>query len=190
MIFTALFLFFMMVMSIQRIWETFFKSFEKEKGTIVSGWTLFSLSSVHFTVGILTALEYFIIKRHINFIITGIGFIFFLFSFVLRKRSMKILGKYHSVHIEIRKNHRLIQNDLYGYMRHPYYLSVITELLAFPLIPNAYYSFCFSLFFYLPLVLIRVYLEEKAMIEKFGEEYLLYKRSVRAFLPLRRLKVN
>lgn len=170
-------------MSIQRIWETFFKKNITEKGLIIKRWTLPALSITHFTVGIATVIEYFTINRKINLFISLIGLGLYLFALVLRKSAIRALGKYHSIHIEIRAKHELIRKGPYKYIRHPYYCSVMLELLGFPLIPNAFYSFLISLFIYIPLLFIRLYYEEKAMIAKFGDEYINYKRKTRGFIP-------
>lgn len=186
--FTILFLSFMLIMGFQRIWETFFKKIGKEEGLIIKKWTLVALTTLHFAAGILTVVEYFVFGREINFVITTLGFTMYFLGLIFRKWSIRALGKYHSIHIEIRSHHPLIKEGPYQYLRHPYYLGVIFELLGFPLVPNAYYAFCFSLFAYVPLLFIRLYFEEKAMIEKFGETYLLYKRETWGLFPFRRVR--
>ncbi|MDY6856980.1 MAG: isoprenylcysteine carboxylmethyltransferase family protein [Thermodesulfobacteriota bacterium] len=185
--FTSIFLTFMLLMAVQRIRETFFKK-GKENGMIVNKWTLPALSTVHFIVGIGAIVEYFLVQREVNFIISGLGFSMYFFAFVLRSWAITTLGRYHSVHIEIKKDHMLIRRGPYKYMRHPYYLSVIFELLGVPLIPNSYYSFCVSLAVYIPLLLTRLNLEEKAMTDKLGREYLLYKREVWGLFPIKRVE--
>jgi protein-S-isoprenylcysteine O-methyltransferase Ste14 len=175
----------MLLMAVQRIHETFFKKGSK-KGTIVNKWTLPALSTVHFMVGIGAIVEYFLVQREVDFIITGLGFCMYFVALVLRNWAIKALGKYHSVHIEIRKDHMLIREGPYKYIRHPYYLSVIFELLGVPLIPNSYYSFYFSLAVYVPLLLTRLNFEEKALIDKLGSEYLLYKREVWGLFPIKK----
>ena len=181
--FTIFFFSFMLLMSVQRVWETFLRKDEKKEGHIIHKWTLFALSSVHITIGILTVLEYFIVNRSINYIITILGIILYLCSFFLRKWAIKTLGEFHSIHIEIRDHQQIIKKGPYKYLRHPYYLSVMLELVGFPLVPNAYYAFCFAVFVYIPLVVVRLYLEENAMIEEFGEEYLIYKQETKGLMP-------
>jgi protein-S-isoprenylcysteine O-methyltransferase Ste14 len=182
--FTILFSSFILIMSIQRIWETFFRRNSTERGHIIKRWTLPALSITHFTIGIVTVIEYFIVDKKINFLISLIGLGMYLFAFILRNRSIRALGKYHSIHIEIREKHKLIKKGPYKYIRHPYYCSVIFEMLGFPLIPNSYYAFFISLFIYIPLLFIRLYYEEKAMIAKLGDEYITYKKNTWGFFPI------
>ena len=181
--FTIFFFSFMVLMSAQRVWETFLRKGKKEKGQIIHQWTLFALSAAHIAIGVLTVIEYCIVDRTINYAITLLGVIVYFFSFFLRKWAIKTLGEFHSINIEIKEYHLIIKEGPYKYLRHPYYFSVMLELLGFPLVPNAYFSFCCSVFVYIPLVLVRLYLEEKAMIKKFGDEYLKYKRETKGLLP-------
>ena len=185
--FTLFFLFFMALMATQRVRETFFRKKIKH-GRIVKKWTLPVLSTFHFAVGLGTVVEYFAVQREINLTITLLGFSMFSTAFFLRKWAIKTLGDYHSIHIEIREEHPLIREGPYRYIRHPYYLSVIMELLGFPLVANAYYSFLFSLLFYVPFLYVRVYFEEAAMVEKFGDEYLRYKSYTWGFFPIKLLE--
>lgn len=185
-LFTVVFIAFLVGMSIQRIWETFFKV-KKESGEIINKWTLKILVTIHIVIIIAIIAEYFIIKRQINLSISIIGFILYIVALIGRNWSINTLGKYHSPYVKIIDKHLLIRKGPYKYLRHPYYLSVIFEFIGFPLVPNSYYSLCLSLFLYIPaLYILRIYPEEKAMIRKFGEEYLLYKREVSGFLPLKR----
>jgi isoprenylcysteine carboxyl methyltransferase (ICMT) family protein YpbQ len=175
----------MVFMAAQRIWETFFRKMGKS-GTIFKKWTFSVLSTLHVTIGIGTIVEYFVMQRTINLGVTLLGLIMFFSAFFFRTWVINILGEYHSIHIEIREDHPLMREGPYRYIRHPYYLSVIFELLGFPLIANAYYSFLCSLFVYLPFLLIRVHFEERAMTEKFGDAYLKYKSETWRFLPIKR----
>jgi protein-S-isoprenylcysteine O-methyltransferase Ste14 len=173
-------------MSIQRIWETFFK-IKKKTEEIIDKWTLNVLVTIHVIIIIAAVAEYFIVKRQINLCISIIGFILYIIALIGRNWSINTLGKYHSPHVEIMDKHLLIRNGPYRYLRHPYYLSVIFEFIGFPLVPNSYYALCLSLFLYIPaLYILRVYPEEKAMMREFGREYLLYKKEVGGFLPFKR----
>jgi protein-S-isoprenylcysteine O-methyltransferase Ste14 len=181
--FTTIFLVFMVFMTAERLWETFFKKRGK-RGEIVKKWTFPVLVVIHVIIGVGTIVEFFLTQRKINFSITLLGLTMFTLALIGRNWASNTLGEYHSVHIEIRDDHPLIREGPYRYVRHPYYLSVIFEFLGFPLVANAYYSFLISLFVYLPFLFMRVYFEEKAMVKKFGDEYIRYKSETRVFLPL------
>ena len=189
--FTFVFVVFIGVMSIQRIWETFFKT-KREPGQVINKWSLKILVSIHIIIILATVAEYFIIKKRINLSISTLGLILYLIALIGRNWCINTLGRFHSPHVEIMDRHLLIKDGPYKYLRHPYYLSVILEFIGFPLVSNSYYALYLSLLLYIPaLFILRVYPEEKAMTLKFGIEYLLYKKEVHAFLPLNKgLKFN
>ncbi len=162
---------FIAFMSIERLAETFSKR-EKEKGTIHYLWTFNALMITHILLVISVISEFLIIERDINPVISAIGFALFFAALFVRNKAIKTLGKYHSVHIEIRENHPLIREGLYKLTRHPYYFSVLLEILSFPLVANAFYTLLLAMVSYMPFLLVRVLLEEKKMKEKFGDNYL------------------
>lgn len=170
-------------MTVHRILEMFFMTMKKKGGVIYKNWTLYALTFSHVLVGIFAVLEYFIIRRHINLVITGLGIVMFLLALVLRNSAIFSLREFHSLQIEIRHNHRLVKKGVYGYIRHPYYLAVLLEVPSITLIPNSYYALLFSMLFYLPLLLYRIHNEELAMLEKFGHDYWKYKETVPAYFP-------
>ena len=170
-LYTKIFLIFIVFMSIERLAETFSKR-EKLSGKIHHYWTFNALMVTHILLVISTIAEFLILKRNVNYFIASAGFLFYCTGLWGRNISIKTLGKYHSVHIELREEHPLISKGLYRFTRHPYYFSVFFEILSFPLIANAFYTLVFASFTYIPLLLIRVRLEEKKMKEKFGDNYL------------------
>ena len=183
-VYTIFFVLFIALISIQRLHETFFSGKRKDgitgkKETL----TLKILAVIHATVIIGTTLEFFYVKRELNFLITLIGIGMYLMALIVRRISIKTLGSYHSYNIEIFNEHQLIRRGIYKYMRHPIYAVTILELLGIPLVGNAYYLFCVSLILYMPVLGIRLLMEEKELIKKFGEEYIQYKRQVPALLP-------
>jgi protein-S-isoprenylcysteine O-methyltransferase Ste14 len=184
--FTIFVLIFIILSSIERLWWTFFKVKEKELGEVKAKWSLSVMSISHSIIIIGSIVEYFIIKRKIIFLVTILGICIFIVAFWLRRLSAKTLGEYHSLHVEIRKAHRLIKDGPYKYMRHPWYLSIILEVLSITLVLNVYYSFLFAVLVYIPILLVRVHFEEKAMIAILGDEYIEYKKKLWAFFPFKR----
>jgi len=176
-------------MCIERYFELYYWR-EKEEGKIEACWTFNVLQVVHISIFISVFIEYFTKNPQINFIVTTIGLLMYCLGLVGRNWAIKTLGKLHSIHIEIRENHKLIKDGPYKYLRNPYYLSVLIEVLGFPLVANAYYSFLLSLCIYCPLLLFRSYYEEKIFEQKLGDEYLKYKYEVNAFLPLKKRQIK
>ena len=187
MSFTLFFLAFMAFMIFQRLYQAFRKR-DIEKGDVKEGWTFTALFISHSILVIATLAEYFFFTSRINYLVSFGGLFIYSSGLILRDCSIKALGRFHSLQIEIRKNHSLIKDGPYRVVRNPYYLSAILEILGFPLVANAYYTFCLGIVLYLPLMAIRIYFEEKELLNKFGREYMDYKNQVSAFLPGRKLK--
>lgn len=169
-LYKEIFLIFIVFMSVERLAETFSKR-EKSSGKIHHYWTFNALILTHILLVISAVAEFLILKRDVNYFIASAGFFFYCTALFGRNLSIKTLGKYHSVHIELREEHPLISKGPYRFIRHPYYLSVFLEILSFPLIANAFYTLVLASFTYLPFLLIRVILEEKKMKERFGDNY-------------------
>src|SRR5206468_8957028 len=129
-----------------------------------------------------TVAEYFLVARPLNLWVAGGGLVVFAGSVVVRSVAIRTLGRYWSLHVEIRPEHQLVTSGIYGVVRHPIYLSVILESLSIPLIGNAYYTLLGTVGLYWPVLLWRLWMEEQAMVEKFGDQYLTYQRRVAALV--------
>ena len=183
-----LFITFMIIVSVERLWETFLSKRSLERGIIVKRWTLWALTVVYGLIMLLTLLEFLLIQRKLHYSISFAGALLFLLALFGRNWSIRTLGKFHSNNIEIRKNHKLIKKGPYKFLRHPYYLSIMLEVLGVTLIANALYAFFLALFVYVPLALMRAFFEERAMSDQFGEMYSHYKSEVSAFFPLTKMR--
>ena len=180
--FTTLFVPLMVIISIQRLVVSF-RQRATLKGSVRHPWS-FPVLMVLFT-GILvgTIIEYFLVARPLNVWVAGGGVVVFASSVVVRSVAIRTLGRYWSLHVEIRPEHRLVTSGIYGVVRHPIYLSVILESLSIPLIGNAYYTLLGTVCLYWPVLLWRLWMEEQAMVEKFGDQYVAYQRQVPALVP-------
>ncbi|MEW6104254.1 MAG: isoprenylcysteine carboxylmethyltransferase family protein [bacterium] len=132
--------------------------------------------------------RYILDAKEINILMSGIGFLMYFGVIPLRKWAADTLGKHMSQDIKIFEEHKLIKNGPYRYIRHPLISCAIIEVFGLALIPNSYWTFLIGLFGFMPLMVIRAYLEEKALIEEFKDEYLKYKKEVFAFFPIKRAK--
>ena len=182
----TIFLFIVGAIVVQRAIESFLPNSKKEKGVTTAKWTWITFSVTYPLLIFGTVGEYFLISRRINLWISGIGLAIVGFRIWLKWWAMRTLGEYWSVQIEIRESHKLIKDGPYRYLRHPAYLSNLMEYLGVPLIANAYYTLIGVFLIYLPFNLIRLHLEEKELIRKFGEEYEDYRKKVPALFPMKK----
>jgi len=183
---SVLFLFIIGAILVQRALESFLPNSKRLRGLKFAEWTGIAFS-ITFSLLILgTVVEYFLISRPISLWVSGMGMGIVVLRIWLKWWAMLTLGKYWSVQIEIRESHQLIKDGPYRYIRHPAYLSNLMAYLGIPLIANAYYTLIGMLILYVPFNLMRLYLEEKELIKKFGEEYEDYRKSVPALFPIKR----
>jgi protein-S-isoprenylcysteine O-methyltransferase Ste14 len=131
------------------------------------------------------ALEYFLLKRPVCFVAVGTGLVLYALALVVRLWAIRTLGRYWSLHLEIRQDHQLVTEGVYRHMRHPAYSAIMLEVVSVPLVANAYGMLVFAIGWYVTLILLRWHREEREMVSKFGEQYEQYRREVPAFVPWR-----
>ena len=106
-------------------------------------------------------------------------------SFWIRRKAIAALGRFWSLHVEIRESHEFVQSGPFRWMRHPTYFSMILELLAIGLILNAVVATASGLALLAPILYWRINMEDAALVEKFGDPYREYQRATPALFPYR-----
>jgi protein-S-isoprenylcysteine O-methyltransferase Ste14 len=111
------------------------------------------------------------------------GIAIFAFGLWVFRRSHKDLGRNWSVTLEIRENHKLVSRGLYRYIRHPMYSSFLLIGLAQAfLLPN-YIAGLSGLVGFAVLFFVRVHVEERMMLDTFGEGYRVYCTKTKRIIP-------
>jgi protein-S-isoprenylcysteine O-methyltransferase Ste14 len=165
-----------------RVWETFRKQGHARGETTMlwSFYVLFGLSCLIFGG---TVLEFFLIDRPFHPAIAWAGVGMFGVANLIRIRAIRALGRFWSLHVEIRAQHDFVRDGPYRYVRHPAYLSFILEHVAVPLVGNAWWSLAVALLVYVPLIVLRIRMEETALVGRFGDAYRTYQRQAGALWP-------
>jgi protein-S-isoprenylcysteine O-methyltransferase Ste14 len=89
------------------------------------------------------------------------------------------LGEYWSGTITLKEGHRLIRSGPYALVRHPIYTGLILGMLGTAIAVDQIRGvLAFAILF--ASLWRKLRMEEKWMTEEFGEEYLQYRREVRA----------
>lgn len=142
---------------------------------------LFILTGVIMLVSTLT--ELFLTQPKINWLLFVCGWLIAFASFIIRRRAIAALGRFWSLHVEIRENHEFVRTGPFRWLRHPTYFSMILELLSVGIIAGVSFSFLTIPLFFVPVLAYRVRLEEQALTEKFGQRYRDYQEATPAIFP-------
>jgi|ADKI01.1.fsa_nt_gi Putative protein-S-isoprenylcysteine methyltransferase len=116
-----------------------------------------------------------------NTLYIGLGLV--ILGIIIRQYSIYILGKYFSPHVEIQKEHKLIEKGLYKYIRHPSYLGSIISLTGLSIAFESLLSLIFSLILSSIFYGYRINVEEKELIKIFGNGYLNYIKRTKKLIP-------
>lgn len=104
----------------------------------------------------------------------GLGVVLILLALLVFWRSHADLGLNWSPTLEIRTEHKLITNGIFGYIRHPMYASQWIWVIAQPLLLQNWLAGFLDLFVFIAFYFLRVRAEEKMMLDTFGDEYREY----------------
>ena len=133
----------------------------------------------------LALVEYLMRKTGFHLIPFIAGLLVVGSAIAIRSAAVRALGRMWSVHIEIRREHELVRSGPFGWVRHPIYLGAILELVGAMLLMNSVYTWIVFVFFFAPSLFARIRLEERAMIARFGDAYVQYRKTTPAVLPWR-----
>lgn len=115
----------------------------------------------------------------ISYLGEGLILIGIIFRFIM----IRSLGKYFTVDVTIRQDHKIKKQGFYKYLRHPSYAFSLLTSLGLGLYLNNWLSL--ALAFVPPFLAFayRIKVEEQALIEQFGEEYLEYRKKTKKLIP-------
>lgn len=111
------------------------------------------------------------------------GVILSVASFVVRRSAIRALGRFWSLHVEMRDGHEFVTSGPFAYARHPVYFSMILETTGLALLVGSWITFGVVLLIFVPTLIARVRIEEKALLEKFGDAYRDYMQATPAIMP-------
>ncbi len=138
----------------------------------VDSWLLPHAARILFFLGLaVSALDHASHDRGFGLTVTtilGLALLIVGLSFYFVSRFY--LGRFFSERIRIRPDHKLIEKGPHRYVRHPIYLAEMLYFLSIPVIFESVYGLVIMLVI-VPLLLLRMGNEEKALSAEFGPEY-------------------
>ena len=97
--------------------------------------------------------------------------------------ARRTLGQNYSGHIMVGKGQELVQSGPYRFLRHPAYAGYLLMSLGISLGYASLFGLTSVSILLLPSLIYRIKVEEKLLIERFGEAYQLYASKVKRLIP-------
>lgn len=112
------------------------------------------------------------------------GLVLLIVGIVIRGSAIRALGKYFTTSVVIKTDHRLIRHGLYKYLRHPAYTGTLMAHLGLGVAFANWFSLVLSTVPFFIAALYRMHVEDRALRETFGDEYVLYSASTKRLIPM------
>jgi protein-S-isoprenylcysteine O-methyltransferase Ste14 len=111
------------------------------------------------------------------------GLALLTFGILIRWTAIKTLGKYFTGTVLIKDDHRLVRSGLYKYLRHPAYTGALLAHFGLGLSFSNWFALGFSTIPFITVAFYRMRVEEKALQEAFGSEYVAYSQTSKRLIP-------
>ena len=121
--------------------------------------------------------EFVYVVKFISILLAIYGLVLLAAAKFLRKKAIAALGNEWDLSMKIFPKQQLITKGIYKKLKHPYHYSVLLELLGFSFFSNSFFGFIFIILIQLPMLFVRIVLEESILSRKFGSQYLEYTKA-------------
>ena len=111
------------------------------------------------------------------------GIVLMLAGICIRWVAIYTLGRYFTREVTILRDHRVVQSGLYKYLRHPSYSGLLLGNLGLGLAFSNWLSLIIIFVPTFAAALYRMHVEEKALEQAFGSEYIDYCRVTNRLIP-------
>lgn len=145
-------------------------------------WWLVTFSSILMSILILLILH-FRWESDLPDFLFPLGLILMSIGILVRLWAVLSLGKFFTMKVTIFSNHQIIEEGPYRLVRHPSYLGAFITAVGFGL-ASGYLIVLVSFISILILALgYRIFVEEKALKEKFGDDWIRYSAQTYRIIP-------
>jgi protein-S-isoprenylcysteine O-methyltransferase Ste14 len=114
---------------------------------------------------------------------TYIGMAMILAGMIFRFIAVYTLGRYFTVNVTIRTDHKIVKEGLYKYLRHPAYLGSLFSFLGNGFALNNWIGLGLCFVPVLLAFMYRMKIEEELLTANFGQEYMEYKKHSWRLIP-------
>ena len=152
---------------------------DQDKGSMRIIWITIAIA---IDLGIIVSIFFkFLISKLI--IIPYIGLFLIIAGMIFRFIAVWSLGKFFTVNLTVKENHKIIKNGIYKIIRHPSYLGSLVSFIGFGISLNNWVSFTIII---LPITIAfihRIEIEEKLLLKQFKIDYSEYIKKTYRLIP-------
>jgi len=150
-----------------------------DKGSLILLWVMITFC---LTLGFTFA--NYRIWSMVNYIFASFGLVLVFIGFIVRWISILKLKNAFTVDVAIGKDQELITDGIYKKIRHPSYLGLLLILVGLSICMNSVISLLVIIIPMIVTVFYRISVEEKVLIEEFGEKYVNYMTRTKKLIPI------
>jgi len=114
------------------------------------------------------------------------GVVLGVLSAVMAWQAVRHLGRQFRIHAGLYEDHELVRTGPYALVRHPIYASLLGMLLCSMMIMTPWEWTVLPLALFIAGTEIRVHAEDALLASRFGDQFRIYRQSVRAYIPFLR----
>jgi protein-S-isoprenylcysteine O-methyltransferase Ste14 len=113
----------------------------------------------------------------------SIGLLFLIGGLAIRWTAIITLGRFFTATVTIQQDHRIVRTGLFRYVRHPSYSGLFLAFFGVALQFHNWLSLLAIVLPFFAALLYRIHVEEDAMVDALGGDYVDYQRSTRRLVP-------
>jgi len=113
-----------------------------------------------------------------------VGVAIFIGGSILRWYSIIHLGRFFTVNVSIAADHQLVETGPYRLVRHPSYTGVLLAFLGFGMVRRNWLTVMLLILGIGLAFLYRIHVEERVLLEAFGERYRAYMERTKRLIPM------
>jgi len=116
-------------------------------------------------------------------IIPYVGLALVVVGMILRFISIWTLGRFFTVDVTIRDDHKIKKDGVYRFIRHPSYAGSLISFIGFGISLNNWLSLISVTILITIALIYRIRIEEKLLTDHFGADYLDYQNKTYRLIP-------
>lgn len=114
---------------------------------------------------------------------TVLGAAMIVTGLLFRAWAVSTLGKYFTATVQIVDDHKLVRSGPYRIVRHPSYTGAFLALTAGGVILESLTGFIISCMAMFTAYYVRIRIEEKELVARFGNDYVSYQQDTKMIIP-------